>query len=185
MAFLPDLQALHAAAAAVERTADAVEADAVAMQHLVEAVPWRGPRRERVLSSVSDGAVRTGRGQAAAERALARALRDLARTVERELEVLAALAARARRHLEDLVTQARAVATHAAQVAAEASRAMATVVLEIMTFDPAGALRAAQRTVERAQDALAAISARLHGLPPPHDPVWHRLGLEILRWQPL
>ena len=185
MALLPDLQALHAAAAAIERTADAVEADAAAVQHLVEAVPWRGPRRERVLSSVSEGAIRTGRGQAAAERVLARALRDLARTVERELEVLAALAAQARRHLEDLLTRARAVAAQAAQAVAEASRAMATVVLEIMTFDPAGALQAAQRTVERAEDALRSISARLHGLPPPHDPVWHRLGLEILRWQPL
>ena len=185
MSLLPDLQTLHAAAAAVERIADQVDADATSADRLVEAIPWRGPRRERILSLVADGAVGTGRRQAGAERELARALRELAGEVERELHVLADLAARARRHLEDLLSRARAVAAHAAQAAAEAVRSMASVAFEMLTGDPAGAVRAAQSMVDRAEDALRSITQRLQGLPAPHDPTWHRLGVEILQWQPL
>lgn len=185
MALLPDLRSLHTAAAAVDRIADQVEADAAAVDRLVEAVPWRGPRRERILSLVADGAVGQGRRQAGAERELARALRELAGEVERELQVLADLAARARRHLEDLLARARAVATSAAQAAAEAVRSMASVAFEMLTGDAVAAVRAAQSLVDRAEDALRSITQRLHGLPAPYDPVWHRLGPGILQWQPL
>jgi len=185
VALLPNLQTLHAAAAAVDRIADQVDADAASADRLVEAVPWRGPRRERILSLVADGAVGTGRRQAGAERDLARALRELAGEVERELRVLADLAARARRHLEDLLSRARALAVHAAEAAAAAVRGMASMALEMLTGDMDGAVRAAQNMVDRAEDALRSITQRLQGLPPPHDPGWHRLGVEILQWQPV
>lgn len=185
MAFLPDLRTLHTAAAAVERIADQVEADAASVDRLVEAVPWRGPRRERILALVADGAVGHGRRQAGAERELARALRELAGEVERELQVLADLAARARRHLEDLLSRARAVVASAAQAAAEAVRSMASMAFEMLTGDLAAAARAAQSLVERAEDALRSITQRLDSLPAPYDPAWRRLGPGILQWQPL
>lgn len=185
MAFLPDLQTLHAAAAAVDRIADQVDADAAVVHQRLVAIPWLGPRRDRILDQVAEAATGPGRAQAASERALARALRELAGTVERELEALVALAAQARRHLEELLDRARAGVALAAQAAAEAVRGMATIAFEVFTGDAVGAVRAAQALVERAEDVLRSILLRLHGLPEPHDPVWRRLGVEILQWQPL
>ncbi len=185
MALLPDLQTLHAAAAAVDRIADQVDADAAAVDQRLVAIPWLGPRRDRILAQVADVATGPVRGQAASERALARALRELAGTIERELDALAALAARARRHLEELLAQARAGVALATQAAAELARGLATLAFEVLTHDPIGAFRAAQALVERAEDVLRSIGLRLQALPEPHDPAWRRLGVEILQWQPL
>lgn len=185
MALVPDLRTLHAAATAVDRTADVVEADAVAVKRLVEDIPWRGPRRDRALSLVTGSVVAVGRSQVGAERALARALRDLARAVERELEDLAVLAARARRHLDDLATRARGLVALAVRHAADAMAGMAKLAVEVVTGDIGGAVRAAHAMVERAESALRTIIARISTLPEPFDPAWRRLGPQILQWQPL
>ena len=187
MPIVPDLQVLHQAAASVDRTAADVDADANGVAHLLQAVPWQGPRRNRVLF-LSDTAVSSARAQAEAERALARALRELAGAVERELQELAALAARARRHLEELLTRARALVARAAQELADlaaAAAAAAGLVWDVVTGDVADAVDRARSLVQRAEEALRSITLRLHGLPEPHDPVWRRLIDEILRWQPL
>lgn len=183
MAFLPDVRSLIAAAEAVERTAADVDADAAHTHDLLEAVPWTGPRRTRVLA-LGEAAVRQGHGQAEAERALARALRELAGAVERELEALARLAARARRHLEELLARAHGVVQAARQAADAAGRALA-VVVDIMAGNPVGAVQAAQAMVDQAEEIRRAIAQRLQGLPEDHDPAWRHLGEAILRWQPL
>lgn len=185
MPFLPDLQALHVAADAVDRTAATVEADASSVSGLLDGLPWLGPRRELVVGGARM-AVGVARGQAAEERELARALRQLAVAVERELQVLAALAARARRHLEELLQRARAlVAATADAVATAAARAGTRILFEVMTFDPMGALREARQAAERAVDTARSITARLQALPVPHDPGWRQLGPEILGWRPV
>ncbi|MEO5678964.1 MAG: hypothetical protein ABIS47_04765 [Acidimicrobiales bacterium] len=180
---MPDLRSLTAAAEAVERTAAGVDADGARTQALLEAVPWTGPRCTRVVA-LGEAAVRQGQRQADAERALARALRELAGAVERELEALALLAARARRHLEDLLARAHGVA-QAARQAADAARHTMAVVVDLMIGNPAGAVQAAHALVQQAEDIYRAIAQRLQGLPEDHDPAWRQLGQEILRWQPL
>lgn len=184
MAVLPDLQALAAAAVAVERTAADVDADAAAVKALVDAVPWSGPRRERLLV-LADGAIAAGRRQAQAERDLALALRQMAAAVQHELEVLAVLASQARRHLEELLSSARGLAVQAAQEAADILRGFVTIAVGVMTGDPGAAVQAAQALAEKADSLLRSITARLANLPAPHDPAWRHLGEEILRWQPL
>ncbi len=187
MAVIPDLQALQAAAAAIEKTAGDVEADAGVVDGKLQSIPWKGPRRDRVLG-LAGAAVSTGRRQAEAERALARALRQLASTVEHELQVLAELAARARRHLEELLARARTLVARAAQEVANATalaRSVITAVVDVVTADAAGALRAARSMVARAEELMQTITVRLNGLPDVHDPVWRQLGQEILRWQPV
>jgi len=166
MAILPDLQSLHDAATSVERTAVTVDTDAHGVAARLESIPWTGPRRDRLLE-VAEVTVGTARRQAEAERALARALRELAGAVERELRELAALAARARRHLEELLTRARAAAAGAAQDLATAAAAAASFVFDLATGDPAGAVRAAERLIQLAEDRLRLITVRLHGLPEP------------------
>ena len=184
MPIIPDLEALRAAASAVDRTAAEVDADATLVASRLEAIPWRGPRRDRALVLV-DEAVRTGRRQAEAERALARALRELAGAVERELRELAVLAAQARRHLEELLARARALVTRAAQELSDVAATAATFVWELATGDAAGAVVAARELVRRAEECLRSITLRLHGLPEPSDPLWRSLAPEIVRWQPL
>lgn len=124
MAILPDLQALRDAANSVDRTAADVDADATGVAGRMEAIPWQGPRHDRVLF-LAGAAVTTARNQAETERALARALRDLARAAERELQELAVLASRARRHLEDLLSRARALVARATQELADRAGAAA------------------------------------------------------------
>ena len=185
MPVLPDLRALHTAADAVDRAADTVEADAAGVARLVDDLPWRGPRRE-VAAGGARAAVLAARGQVAAERDLARALRQLAIDVEHELQVLAALAARARRHLEELLHRARAlVAATADAVAGAVARAGAQVLFEVVTMDPLGALREARQMAERAGEILRSVSLRLQALPEPSDPVWRRLAPVILGWRPV
>ncbi len=184
MAIRPDLQTLQAAAAAVERTAAEVDADSATVNRQLGALPWTGARRERVLA-LADAAVSSGQRQAEAERALARALRELAAAVERSLEELALLAARARQHLEELLARAQALAARAAQEVATAARSLVTIAFDLATGDPNGALRAAQALASQVEQVLQSITVRLQGLPPPDDPVWRSLGEEILRWQPL
>lgn len=185
MPVLPDLRALHTAADAVDRAADTVEADAASVAGLVGGLPWRGPRRELVVGG-ANAAVGVARGQAAAERELARALRQLALDVEHELRLLAALADRARRHLEDLLRRARAlVAATADAVAAAAARVASRVLFEVVTLDPVGALREAKELAERAVETARRITVRLQSLPSPADPAWRQLAPEILGWRPV
>ena len=187
MAILPDLQALRDAATSIERTAAGVDADASAVTSRLEAIPWRGPKRDRVLF-LAAGAVGTARSQAEAERALARALRDLAAAVERQLQELALLAGQVRRHLEELLVRARNVAARAAQELAElagVAAAAASVVWEVATGDPGGAVLAARELARRAEEALRAITLQLAALPGPTDPAWRLLAPRLLRWQPL
>ncbi len=184
MAIRPDLRTLQAAAAAVERTAADVEADGANVNRQLGAIAWKGLRRERVLA-LADAAVSSGRRQAEAERELARALRELAGAVERELEQLALLAARARQHLEELLARAQALAARAAEEVATAARSLVTIAFDLATGDPNGALRAAQGLVNQVEQVLRSITVRLQGLPASDDPVWRSLGEEILRWQPL
>lgn len=185
MPVLPDLGVLYAAADAIDRTAATVEADAASVDRLVDALPWRGPRRE-VVAGGARVAVGVARGQAGAERELARALRQLALDVERELQVLAELAARARHHLEDLLQRAQALVAATADAVAAAAASIATrVLLEVATLDPAGALREARQLAEEALDRLRRITLRLHSLPARSDPIWRRLAPEILGWRPV
>lgn len=185
MPVFPDLRALHAAADAVDRAASMVESDAASVAGLVDGLPWRGPRRQIVVGGAT-AAVGVARGQAAAERELARALRQLALDVEHELRLLAALADRARRHLEDLLRRARAlVAATADAVAAAAAQVGTRVLFEVVTFDPVGALREARELAERALETAWRITVRLQALPVPHDPAWRHLGPELLAWRPL
>jgi len=183
MAILPDLRTLHDAANSVDRTATDVDSEASAVDRRLEAIPWRGPRRERVLL-VAGAALSTARAQAEAERALARALRELAGAVERELRELADLAARARRHLEELLSRARALVTRAGQELADVASAAASFVWDMATGDPAGAVQSARDLVRQAEESLRSITLRLHELPVPHDPRWRAVGPEILRWYP-
>lgn len=185
MSVLPDLRALHTAADAVDRAADIVEADATGVAGLLDDLPWRGPRRE-VAAGGARAAVLAARGQVGAERSLARALRQLALDVEREVQVLAALAARARRHLEDLLHRARAlVAATADAVAGAAARIGTHVLFEVVTMDPLGAWREARQLAERAGEVLRSVTLRLQTLPEPTDPVWRQLGPVILGWRPV
>ena len=184
MAILPDLRALTHAATAVERTAADVDADAGAVTGRLEAIPWQGPRRDRVLV-VAELAVGTARRQAEAERMLARALRELAGAVERELQELAVLAARARRHLEELLARARVLLARAVQELSEVAAAAASFVWEVATGDVGGAVQAARALVQRTEECLRLITLRLQGLPAAHDPLWRPLATEIMRWQPL
>jgi ABC-type transporter Mla subunit MlaD len=185
MSLLPRVAELYRAADAVDATAAAVEADMANVTLLIEGLPWRGNRRE-VAHAAAAAATSAGRQQAAAERDLARALRRLAGDVEQELRVLADLARRARTHLEDLLRRARALVEAAAGVVAEAAaRAATRVVVEVMTFDPVGALREARAMADEAADRVRRITMRLASLPEPSDPQWRRLGPEILGWRPL
>ncbi len=183
MPLLPDLSVLHAAADVIDRTAATVEADAAAAAALVDGLPWRGPRRE-VVAATTRAAGGVAHGQAAAERDLARALRQLAVEVEHELQVLRELAGRARRRLEDLLGQAQGLADATASAVAAAAEAVGRVVVEVVTGDPVGALRQARRLADQAADRVRRIAARLHSLPEPHDPSWRQLGPEILGWHP-
>jgi len=187
MSVLPDLQALRTAADAVDRTAVTVESDAASVDRLVDAIPWRGPLRNRVVGDAKT-AVGVAHGQAAAERELARALRQLSLEVERELAVLAALAAlaaRARRHLEDLLHQAQALVSATADAVANAAAQGARILVAVVTADPTAALREARQIASKAVHDMQRITVRLHTLPEPHDPAWRRLGPEILGWRPL
>lgn len=185
MPLLPDLQALRAAADAVDGTAATVEADAGHVGGLVDGLPWRGLRRE-VTARAAGAALAAAAGQAAAERDLARALRELALEVEHELRMLAALAARARAHLDELLRRARALVEATGRAVADAAAAaVARVVVEVMTFDPAGALNEARQLAEEALERLRAITLRLQALPEAHDPVWRRLAPQILAWHPV
>ena len=185
MLLLPKVHELRQAADDVDAVAVRVDVDAASVARLVEELPWSGPRREAVRATTAV-AVGIARGQADAERELAAALRRLAGEVERELRVLAELAARARGHLEELLRRARALADAAAAAVAEAAARVATrVVAEILSFDPVGALREARAVAQQAADRLGVITARLATLPEPHDPQWRRLGPEILGWRPL
>lgn len=184
MPVLPDLRRLFTAADAVEHIADTLETDAAAVDRLVEDLPWRGPRRE-VVAATTRLAVGSARGQVEAERYLARNLRQLALEVERELELLAGLADRARRHLEELLRRAEALAQIAADAAADFAVRAASVVAELVTMDLADAVREARELAERAYEKLRSIAARLQTLPVSHDPVWRQLGPELLAWRPL
>ena len=185
MPVVPDLSSLRAAADAVDRTAGTVEADAAAVQRLVDAIPWRGPLRERVADGAR-AAVGVAGGQARAEQALARALRQLAATVEHELQVLAALAAQGRRHLEELLHRAQALAQAAADaVAAAVARAATHLVLDLVSGDALAAVHEARQMADRVTEALRAVVERLTALPDPHDPAWYHLGPAILGWRPL
>ncbi len=184
MPILPDVQALRDAATVVDATAAGVDADAAEVAGRLESIPWQGPRRERVVLA-GLAAVHTARRQAAAQRALARALRELAGAVERELRELAVLAARARIHLEELLARARALAARAAQELADAAAAAASFVWDLATGDAAGAVQAARTLVERAEECVRSITLRLHRLPEAHDPLWRSLGPELLSWRPL
>lgn len=185
MPVLPDLRALVTAADAVDRVAATVEADAGGVARLLEELPWHGPRRHAVGGGARL-AVGAARGQVAAERDLARALRQLALDVEHELAVLAALAARARRHLEDLMHRARALVAAAADAVAGAAAQVGTrLVLEVVTLDPLGALREARAMAERAGEILRSVVVRLQTLPDPSDPVWRELGPMVLAWRPV
>jgi ABC-type transporter Mla subunit MlaD len=185
MPILPSVGELYRAADAVDATAALVEVDMANVARLVEGLPWRGNRREVAHAAVT-AATSAGLQQAAAERELARALRRLAGDVERELRVLADLAQRARRHLEDLLRRAKALVEAAAAIVAEAAaRTAARVVVEVMTFDPVGALCEARAVADEAADRLRRITMRLGSLPEPSDPQWRRLGPEILGWSPL
>ena len=184
MPVLPDVRALITAADAVDRSADAVEADAAGVGRLVDALPWHGPRRPVVAGSAV-GAVALGRAQVEAERALARALRVLAGEVEHELRVLAELAARARRHLEELLQRARGLVAATADAVARAAAGLAGFVAEVMTLDPLGALREAQQLADEAEEILRSVVQRLNALPEPHDPAWRHLGPATLSWRPL
>jgi len=185
MPIVPDLRSLATAADAVDRTAATVDADVAAVDRLVGELPWRGPRREMVVASATT-AVGVARGQVAAERALARALRQLALDVEHELRVLADMAARARRHLEELLQRAQAlVAATADAVASAVTHGLTRVVAAIVTADPAAALREARHIADQAARSMQAIVVRLGTLPEPHDPAWRQLGPIILGWRPL
>jgi len=184
MPVLPDLRALHIAADAVDRAADTVQADADGVARLLHDLPWRGPRREFVADS-TEAAVLVARGQVAVERDLARALRQLALDVEHELQMLAALAARARRHLEELLHRARALVAATAEAVAGAAARAGTFLFEVATMDPLGALREARHLADRASEILRSIAVRLQTLPEPSDPVWRRLAPAILGWRPL
>ncbi len=174
----PDLRALTLAADALDRSAGAVEADAAGVDQLVGGLPWHGPRRDVVGRSVE---VATG----AARSAPAWALRQLALDVEHELRVLAALADRARRHLEDLFRQAHALVRATADAVADlAAQGVARIAWEVVTLDPAGALAEARALADQAHDRLASVTLRLAALPEPHDVAWRRLGPEILAWRP-
>lgn len=180
----PDVRSLRAAADAVDRSADAVEADAAATARLVEGLPWHGPRRQVVVNGAL-GAVAVGRAQAEAERALARALRQLAAEVEHELRVLSELAARARRHLEELLRRARSVAAATADAVTRAAAGVGSIVAEVMTLDPLGAVREARQLADEAEGILRSVVQRLQTLPEPHDPAWRHLGPALLGWRPL
>jgi len=185
MPVLPDLRALTAAADAVDRSADTVDADIAAVDRLVGALAWNGPRRDVIVSRVST-TVGVGRRQVAAERALARALRQLAVDVENELRALAELAARARRHLEELLQRAQAlVAATASAVVDAVGQSLPGIVFAVVTADPGAALREAKHVAEQAVRNLQAIAMRLETLPEPHDPTWRHLGPGILGWRPL
>jgi len=184
MPVLPDLRSLYEAADAVDRTAGTVEADTASLARMIDGLPWRGPRRDLIAGSATL-AVGAAGGQAAEERALARALRALAIDVEHELRVLAELADRARRHLEELLRRARALVEATAAVVADAAAQVGPrVVIEVVTFDPVGALREARRLADQAVDRMRSVMVRLHTLPEPRDPAWRQLGPEILGWRP-
>lgn len=183
MAILPDLGALRSAADAIDATAAVVDADAAMVAQRIEALPWTGLRRQTVVGSTLV-AVGAARGQADAERELARALRRLAGEVEQELRLLAELAARARRHLEDLLRRARALVEQAWSAVADAAARVGEIVVDVLTFDPSAALREARALADQAVDRLRQVTDRLGTLPEPHDPVWRRLGPEVLSWRP-
>jgi hypothetical protein len=139
-----------------------------------------------VVGGAAHAAVGVARAQAGAERELARALRQLALDVEDELRFLAALADRARRHLEELLRRARSMVEAAADAVTDAVAQLAThVLLEVVTLDPGGAVREARVLAEQALDRWRSITLRLQTLPEAHDPQWRRLGPEILAWRPL
>lgn len=161
-----------------------MEAEAGRVGGLVAGLPWRGVRRDAATGSARVAAG-VARGQAEAERDLAMALRELAFAVERELRVLDELAARARRHLEDLLRRATALVEATAQAAADAAATGVRVAFDVLTFDPAGAVREARRLAEAAGDRLLEITHRLQTLPVPYDPVWHQLGPQLLAWRPV
>ena len=184
MPVVPDLRSLFEAADRVDHIADALEADATAVDRLVEDLPWRGPRRD-LVAATTRMAVGSARGQVEAERDLARSLRQLAQEVERELELLAGLADRARRHLEELLRRAEALVQRTADAVAEAAVRAANIVLEVVTVDLAEAVREARELAERAYERLREIVSRLQTLPVSHDPVWRQLGPELLGWRPL
>lgn len=184
MLALPDVEVLYRAADAIDATAARVEADMATVTQLVDGLPWHGPRRS-VASASAVVAAGTGRRQATAERDLARALRRLARETEAELRVLADLAARARSHLEGLLRRAEALVVAAAGTLADATASVGAVMVEVLTFDPAAAVREARVLAEQAADRMRSITARLHSLPVAHDPQWRHLGPDILGWRPL
>lgn len=183
MPILPDLRSLREAANIVDATAQSVENDAADVDRLINALPWTGRRRE-VLGASLLAATSTARQQATAERNLARALRQLAGEAERELAVLKALAERARRHLDDLLRRAHALVERTVNELSAATRGLARVAGEILSFDPAGAVRESGELVARAKASLRSITEKLQGLPEPFDPIWRTLGPSILGWRP-
>ena len=184
MPVLPDIRSLFTAADAVDHIADTLETDATAVDRLIVDLPWRGPRREVVVAT-TQLAVGSARGQVEAERELARSLRELAQEVEREIELLAGLADRARRHLEELLRRAEALVQMTADAVVDAATRAANIVVEVVTMDLAEAVREARELAERAYERLREIVSRLQTLPVSHDPVWRQLGPELLAWRPL
>jgi hypothetical protein len=156
------------AAADVRRAADAVDRIAVGVEtRATEAardagdVRWLGPRRDRFVEETASLVAGDGRAGAEELRALAAALRALAREAEEHAAHLRQLEAIVRAGLAGLAREL-ADEAHALRTALHAAAALAGAI----------GLDGAQREIQQVEDRLQRLRVLMRTLPPHEDPLW-------------